>query len=69
MVQAVPKITQRKTIEVPLSSWRAWEAAARLAGVSRITFIRTVCDYAAKEISERILKDRQVEVDPSTLNL
>ena len=46
-------LKQRKTIEVPVSSWAAWGAAARVSGVSRQNFIIAVCNYASKNVMER----------------
>ena len=59
------QLKQRKTIEVPVSSWAAWGAAARVSGVSRQNFIIAVCNYASKNVMERWKEQNETQEDNS----
>ena len=62
MIDDISASRQTKSISVPLISWQRWKLAARSMNVSLITFIVTVCDFAAEQClkeAEKIVVDAE----------
>ena len=66
MIDDISTSKQIKSISVPILSWQKWRLASRAMDVSLITFIITVCDYAAEQCLEKA-KKTMVDVEGEDL--